>query len=89
MFFQHEYLTYYQNLSIIKFHSYYFIIQIYKLYFYFFTESIQLTTRKRFIITFIPIITNSTIENRTYIWYNRNILYEMMYMSLRFMKKGK
>ncbi|KAA6458499.1 hypothetical protein COK67_31615 [Bacillus cereus] len=89
MFFQHEYLTYYQNLSIIKFHSYYFIIQIYKLYFYFFTESIQLTTRKRFIITFIPIITNSTIENRTYIWYNRNILYETMYMSLRFMKKGK
>ncbi|PGO65520.1 hypothetical protein CN980_23855 [Bacillus cereus] len=55
----------------------------------------QLTTRKRFIITFIPIITiitiitNSTIENRTYIWYNRNILYETMYMSLRFMKKGK
>ncbi len=61
----------------------------YKFYFYFFTRVIRLTTRKMFIITFIPIITNSRIENRTYIWYNRNILYETMYMSLRFMKKGK
>lgn len=40
-------------------------------------------------IPFFPIIENSTIENRTYIWYNQNILYETMYMSLRFMKKGK
>ncbi|OOR56253.1 hypothetical protein BGP34_18840, partial [Bacillus mycoides] len=62
---------------------------IYRLYFYFFTRVIRLTTRKMFIITFIPIIMNSTIENRTYIWYNRNIIYETMYMSLRFMKKGK
>lgn len=61
----------------------------YRFYFYFFTGIIQLTTRKMFIITFIPIIMNSTIENRTYIWYNQNILYETMYMSLRFMKKGK
>ncbi|OTW70950.1 hypothetical protein CON07_15790 [Bacillus sp. AFS094611] len=27
----------------------------------------------------------STIEDRTYIWYNQNILYETMYMSLRLM----
>ncbi|TNP16255.1 hypothetical protein FHY71_07125 [Bacillus tropicus] len=30
----------------------------------------------------------STIENRTYIWYNRNILYETMYMSLTFTYLG-
>ncbi len=42
-----------------------------------------------FTITFIPVITNSTIEDRTYIWYNQNILYEMMYMSLKFMQRGK
>ncbi|MCU5507182.1 hypothetical protein OCB09_28210, partial [Bacillus cereus] len=50
---------------------------------------IQLTRRKMFTITFIPVITNSTIEDRTYIWYNQNILYEMMYMSLKFMQRGK
>ena len=51
----------------------------------FVTCFVQLTNQIMFTITFIPIIKNSTIEDRTYIWYNRNILYEMMYMSLKFM----
>ncbi|PFB74651.1 hypothetical protein CN286_27210 [Bacillus anthracis] len=75
---------FYNKISLALF--YYTNLQIVFLFFY---REYTINNEKMFIITFIPIITNSTIENRTYIWYNRNILYETMYMSLRFLKKGK
>ncbi|QWG36429.1 alpha/beta hydrolase [Bacillus mycoides] len=46
----------------------------------FVTCFVQLTNQMMFTIAFSPAITNFTIDNRTYIWYNRNILLETLYI---------
>ncbi|PFD34314.1 hypothetical protein CN285_25740 [Bacillus cereus] len=47
-------------------------------FFYLVTCFMQLINKIMFTTTFISAIKNSTIDSRTYIWYNRNILLETM-----------